>query len=228
MSDPVLTKAIKDAAIEMNADFIGIVDPSCFLNPDYLGNRPQEIMPGLGSVIVLGVGIPRGAFEPLPKGRAEYTNTLMAATATLRVIAFQIARMIEKQGYRATIVPPEGSEFGYWYADRETLKASVSIKYAGYCAGLGNFGMNHLLITEGFGPRVRMTALLTDAPLEADENGSMPFIHEHCRSCLKCIDICPVGAISPDGKIDRHKCAEYMFNALGGLRCGLCINVCPL
>lgn len=68
MSDPVLTKAIKDAAIEMNADFIGIADPSCFLNPDYLGNRPQEIMPGLRSVIVLGVGIPRGAFEPLPKG----------------------------------------------------------------------------------------------------------------------------------------------------------------
>ena len=35
------------------------------------------------SIIVVGVTIPNGCFEPLPKGRAEYTNTLMAGTATL-------------------------------------------------------------------------------------------------------------------------------------------------
>jgi len=29
-----LTKKIKDTAYEMNADFIGIVDPECFLDPD--------------------------------------------------------------------------------------------------------------------------------------------------------------------------------------------------
>ncbi|WP_235856304.1 4Fe-4S binding protein [Methanolobus halotolerans] len=153
-------------------------------------------MKDVRSVIVLGVGVPRGAFEALPEGKAEYTNTLMAATATLRIIAFQIARIIEKNGYMATILPYEGSEFGYWYADRETLKANMSIKYASHHAGLGNFGLNHLLITKDFGPRVRMTALLTNAKLGTEEENTLPYINKECNSCMKCVEVCPVGAIS--------------------------------
>lgn len=226
--DPDLKEMLQDKAMEMNADLIGFADPGCFLDREYTGNRPQDVMPDVGYVIVLGVGVPRGAFETLPKGRAEYTNTLMAATATLRVIAFQLARTLEKNGYLATILPSEGSEFGYWYADRRTLKASMSIKYASYHTGLGNFGLNHLLITEDFGPRVRLTAILTDARPGTTEKDGLPFINRACSSCKKCVGICPVGAISDDGTIDRQKCADYMFNVLGGLRCGMCVKVCPL
>jgi epoxyqueuosine reductase QueG len=228
MPNPDLSKTLYKTAFKMNADIFGIAGPACFLDPEYTGNKPQDVMAGVQSVIVLGVGVPRGAFEALPGGRAEYTNTLMAATATLRIIAFQLARIIEKNGYRATIVPTEGSEFGYWYVDRKTLKANMSIKYASYHAGLGNFGMNHLLITRDFGPRVRMTALLTDAKLYSKKDNPLPFINKNCSSCMKCMEICPAGAISKKGTIDRHKCADYMFNDLGGLRCGLCVKVCPL
>jgi len=42
-----------------------------------------------------------------------------------------------------------------------------AIKYAAYLAGLGAYGINQLLITPQFGSRVRMTAILTDAPLES-------------------------------------------------------------
>ncbi len=228
MKDFTLTRKLEDTASEMDADIIGFADPECFLNSGYKGNRPQDIMPDVRSVIVLGVEIPRGAFETLPEGRAEYTNTLMAGTATLRIIAFKLAKMIEKEDHRATILPSEGSEFGYWYANRETLKANMSIKYAAYHAGISNFGMNHLMISKDFGPRVRMTAILTNAELENEEEISLPFINEKCRTCQKCIKICPVGALSEDGTIDRHKCADYMFNELGGLRCGMCVKVCPL
>lgn len=223
-----ITEALKDMALELGADFIGIVDRSCFENLDYTGNKPQDVMKSLQSVIVLGVSVPRGAFETLPKGRGEYTNTLMAATATLRIIAFKLAQFIEKEGYMATIAPSEGSEYGYWYADRETLKADLSFKYAAYQAGIGNFGMNHLLLTKDFGPKVRMTAILTDAPLDAEEKTELPFINDACSKCMKCIEICPVDALTAEGIIHREKCAEYMFNVLGGLRCGLCIKVCPL
>jgi epoxyqueuosine reductase QueG len=70
-------------------------------------------------------------------------------------------------------------------------------------------------------------AVLTNAEPKTGKP-SLPFVNEKCSSCLKCIEICPAGAISKDGTIDRHKCAEYMFNTLGGLRCGMCIKVCPL
>jgi epoxyqueuosine reductase QueG len=88
VKEPTLKEKIKDISLGTNADFIGIADPACFQNPEYTGNKPQDVMPDVRSVIVLGVGVPRGAFDTLPRGRAEYTNTLMAATATLRIVAF--------------------------------------------------------------------------------------------------------------------------------------------
>jgi len=228
MTENNITEALKNMAFDLGVDFIGITDKSCFEDSDYTGNKPQDVMDNLQSVIVLGVSVPRGAFETLPKGRGEYTNTLMAATATLRIIAFQLAKLIEKEGYMATIAPSEGSEYGYWYANRETLKADLSFKYTAYRAGVGNFGMNHLLITKDFGPKVRMTAILTDAPLDTEEKTELPFINDACSKCMKCIEVCPVDALTSEGVIHREKCAEYMFNVLGGLRCGLCIKVCPL
>ncbi|ADN37294.1 4Fe-4S ferredoxin iron-sulfur binding domain protein [Methanolacinia petrolearia DSM 11571] len=228
MAEENISGLLKDTALGLGADFVGIVDSSCFDSPDYKGKNPRDVMPGVKSVIIIGVSVPKGAFSTLPLGRGEYTNTLMAGTATLRVISFQVAKFIEKSGYMATIAPSEGSEFGYWYADRKTLMADFSFKYAAYHAGLGNFGMNHLLITKEFGLKVRMMGILTDAPLEPDDKGELPFVNEACKDCMKCIDICPPKAITAEGVIHREKCADYMFNALGGLRCGMCIKVCPL
>ena len=219
---------IKTQCRQLGADFTGIADAAGFLGTEYTGNRPQEIMPGVQFIIVIGVGIPRGSILPLPKGRAEYTNTLIAGTATLRIIAFRIAQVLERRGYLASIVPTEGSEFGMWYADRETLKADISLKYAAYLAGLGEYGLNQLLITPGFGSRVRMTAVLTDAPLKPDIPERRSLVRCECNTCRQCIQNCPAGALSPDGTIDTHACRDYLFTTLGGLRCGLCIRHCPL
>jgi len=222
-----LRDLIERQAIDEGADLFGVADASGFLDREYQGKRPQEFMPGIRSVAVIAVVIPNGAIEPLPKGRPEYTNTLLAATVTLRAIGFKLARTIEKAGFQASIVPNEGSEFGYWYADKETLFADLSVKYAAYLAGLGSYGVNSLLLTPQHGPRVRLCAVLTDAPLEAT-GPMLPFEDARCQGCLRCVAVCPVAAISKDGMIDRHKCADYMFARLGGLRCGLCLKACPL
>ena len=227
MYEDSYTNQLHRTALDMGADLFGVADVQNFDDPTYAGNDPRGIMEDARAVIVIGVAVPRGSIESLPKGRAEYTNTLMAGTATIRIIAFRLARLIEKEGYKATIVPTEGSEFGYWYANRETLMAGMSIKYAAYCAGLGNYGANHLLITDEFGPRVRMTAILTDAPLKGPEGPRRPLLNEDCKDCMKCVEACPAAAFTADGEIHRQRCAEYMFQALGGLRCGLCIKVCP-
>lgn len=225
-SDPY-TNQLHKTALDMGADIFGVTDVRVFEDPEYTGNSPLDIMEDARSVIVLGVAVPRGSIENLPRGRAEYTNTLMAGTATIRVIAYRLARLIEKEGYKATIVPTEGSEFGYWYADRETLMASMSIKYAAYRAGLGNYGINHLLITDEFGSRVRMTAIVTDAPLKGSDVPPRPLLNKDCKDCMKCVEACPAAAFTADGEIRRERCAEYMFKELEGLRCGLCIKVCP-
>lgn len=226
--DSIDAAAIRERGLVLGADFIGIADADGFLDPAYSGNRPRDIMPDVRAVIVLGVRIPRGCVLPLPQGRAEYTNTLMAGTATLRVIAFRLARDLEDCGHLSSIVPNEGSEFGMWYVDREKLKGDISIKYAAYLAGLGRYGLNQLLINPRFGPRVRMTAILTNAPLLPDQPLPGHFLHDACHECRECVRACPVHAIRADGTIDTHACREYMFTHLGGLRCGLCIRHCPL
>jgi len=227
MAPKEMTDKLINLSKSLGADFIGIADSKGFLNPEYQGNKPQDIMENCKSIVIVGVTIPNGCFEPLPKGRAEYTNTLMAGTATLRIIGFKLLKFIEELGYIATLAPSEGSEFGYWYADKETLKADFSMKYACYLSGIGKFGLNHLVITDKFGPRVRMAAIITDAPFVANSHSS-EFIDSRCKNCNKCIDVCPVSALSRDGTIQRQKCRDYMFNDLGGLRCGMCIKVCPL
>jgi epoxyqueuosine reductase len=220
-----LTSRLASDAKNKGIDLFGVAAAEGFSDPAYRGKHPQDVFPDLASVIVIGVGIPQGVIKPLPQGRAQYTNTLMAGTATLRIAAFDLARTLEAEGYDAAIVPCEGSEFGYWYADRKTLMADLSMKYAAWLAGLGSFGKNHLLMTDRFGPRVRLAAVLTDADLEPGRPGC-GLLSEQCAGCTQCIEACPAGAITADG-IDRQKCAVYMFNDLGGLRCGMCIRACP-
>jgi len=226
--DVINAAVVKNQGEQLGADFVGIADAAGFLKAEYTGNRPQEIMPGVRSVIVIGVAIPRGCILPLPNGRAEYTNTLMAGTATLRIIAFRMARDLEERGYLASIVPTEGSEFGMWYADKETLKADISLKYAAFLAGIGTYGLNQLLITPRFGSRVRMTAILTDAPIDPDQPLRDSLIRPECDACRICVRTCPAGALRENGSMDTHACRDYLFTTLGGLRCGLCIRHCPL
>jgi len=225
--DKNLTDRISTMVKELGADITGVADPQVFTSPEYQGNNPLTLLPSLKSIILIGVFIPKGAFLPLPGGRGLYTNTLMAGTATLRVMAYHVARELEREGYIATIAPSEGSEFGYWYADKNTFMADFSMKYAAYSAGLGSFGKNHLFISDAFGSRVRFTAILTDAPLQPGTR-SETFIHQACMNCSACIDACPPKALKHDGTISREGCAKYMFETLGGLRCGMCIRACPL
>ena len=130
MTDLTLYNELKQLAEKEGMDLFGVVGADCYLDEKYTGKKPQDFFNDVRSIVLLGTVIHSGAIEPLPDGRAEYTNTLMSATALLRVAAYKVARSIEKKGHLASIVPNEGSEFGYWYADKETLLANLSIKWA--------------------------------------------------------------------------------------------------
>jgi epoxyqueuosine reductase len=222
-----LAKRLRSSSKKLGADMLGIADANGFSLETYKGGRPQDIMPDCRAVLIVGVPILKGTLGPLPKGRPEYTNSLLAATVTLRYVSFDLARQLERAGFRATIVPAEGSEFGYWYVDKKTLRADVSLRYAAYLAGLGSYGLSNNLITEEFGPRVRLMGIVTDAPLPSTGDGRRPLVSEKCKDCLKCVEACPAGALTAEGEVHRERCREYMFTELAGLRCGLCIKACP-
>jgi len=105
-------------------------------------------------------------------------------------------------------------------------------------AGLGWIGRSGLLITEPFGGAVRLSSLLTDAPLEPEK----PQWNGRCGACRRCVELCPAGALTGmewrpgmerDELLRWVACNETqirrMREATGVEQdlCGLCFAVCP-
>lgn len=140
-------------------------------------------------------------------------------------VAHLLAVFIRGLGYKAL---PSGND------------TALSVPLA-MAAGLGEAGRMGLLITERFGPRVRLCKVFTDMPLVADS--FRPFgVWEFCRTCKTCAHHCPSRAI-PDGEptpvgpnvsshsgirkwyVNGEKCFEYW--AQNRQDCAVCIRVCP-
>lgn len=105
-------------------------------------------------------------------------------------------------------------------------------------AGLGWIGKSALFITEEYGSAVRLTSVLTDAPVDYNKS----IIWSKCGGCMLCYEACPGKAISgrewsPDIDRDdffdamacRKKAREIAANTLNKkiTLCGKCIEVCP-
>lgn len=108
-------------------------------------------------------------------------------------------------------------------------------------AGLGEYGRNGLLITPKYGPRVRISKVFTDLPLNVDQPIEFG-VQKMCNLCRKCADNCPVKAI-PHGlpqaeppnfsshaglikwTVNAEKCFKFWVNM--NTDCAICIRVCP-
>lgn len=85
-------------------------------------------------------------------------------------------------------------------------KGGIFIKDAAVLAGLGTIGMNNLLITPEFGPRVRFRALAVDVGLEP----ACPIDFAPCEFCdMPCRQVCPQDAFM-SGSYSRTFCNEQM------------------
>jgi epoxyqueuosine reductase QueG len=105
-------------------------------------------------------------------------------------------------------------------------------------SGLGWIGKSALFITEKYGSAVRLTSVLTDAPLDYPKQ----ILPSKCGSCMLCTKACPGNAISGrnwspeldrdeffDALACRKKAREIAAKALDKkiTLCGKCIEVCP-
>lgn len=99
-------------------------------------------------------------------------------------------------------------------------EGSVDLRNLGVRSGLGFLGRNWLLINPDFGPRLRLSAIKTNAPFPL--NGKK--IKSLCRKCRLCLDGCPTGAL---GKKDARRCLQSYRDGTAG-QCKICIDICPI
>jgi epoxyqueuosine reductase QueG len=126
-----------------------------------------------------------------------------------------MCRFLEDKGYPTinfpSTAPQDSGPVG------RLVFADFSHRHAAELAGLGQIGLNRLLITPLFGPRVWLMSVITTAELAAD-----PMLSEEVcpgRACNICIEKCPEYALSSDG-IDVNKCLQGYgrFGLLGIIR----------
>ena len=88
-------------------------------------------------------------------------------------------------------------------------KGGVLLKNAAALAGMGVIGVNNLLITPRYGPRVRLKGVLLEAPIETGFFGKNP-VSSPCDGCPRpCWQACPQKAFA-SGVYDRERCAMQM------------------
>jgi epoxyqueuosine reductase len=209
-----LKKVIREKAIEWGADLVGFANIERF-NRYLPENRPPE---RTETVIVLAIWMEDPILDlwlHLPSWKIQDKLSRAFEDEILRGVSLRLSLLLEREGYWAEPAPYE---------------PGLYLKEAGVLAGLGVIGKNNLLITEEYGPRVRLRAVSTSASLKPD-----PVIvgRNYCRKCSICVDSCPANAFVT-GKYDREACLRYCQTNLkeisqySVLWCMQCSKMCPI
>jgi len=236
-----LTKKIKKAAIWFGADMVGICEldrrwvyshtydglPYSGKGEDELAKEtstPQEISEEFKWAVVM-------CFEQ-DYNLISYYPTLCSSAAT----SMGYSRMAITNHYLSAFI----RDMGFKAIDCTTNDIALSIPMA-MQAGLGDLGRNGLLINPIYGPRVRISKVITDLPLQTD--GPIDFgVTEFCDACEICAEKCPSQSIKNGTRtaepnnisnvggvlkwpLDAETCRMYWGRINQG--CTACIGCCP-
>jgi len=223
-----MTEKIKNYVLDLGADLVGVASVESMMRAP-MGHRPTDYLPDAKSVVIWAVKLIDGVIDRMPESRREFTANNFEAETINQDICFRTARYLEKEGYASYPISYFRREYtGLVLYDAVKLFGAISCKHAAQEAGLGEIGIHSLFITPEFGPRHRMAAVITEAPLENYRREERKLCDPE-RCGYRCVEICPIGAIHQEGyhQFDKYKCSEYGIRVMGNFRCSMCMAVCP-
>lgn len=217
-----ITTESRDFLLDKGADLVGFAELSNIEDVDY----PYAIS--------VGIKVPQEIVEGIYDGpTAEYYQAYTNINRKLDELVREGAAFLQSQNFKAQA---QTTDLVVTQPDNRT---KLPHKTSALRAGLGWIGKNNLLITPQYGGAVRLSTILTDAPINAN---SQPFA-SLCGDCTVCFTVCPAQSIKGndwkqgmdrDDMIDMRAC-EAMANQLSGKNfgnpsatiCGLCFAKCP-
>lgn len=202
--DKKLTEDIRKKARDAGADLVGIADVEV-LRKFAPEARPESFLPGATRIVIAVIADPPGiATVPTAK---EYMRMAYPGYQKADGAIYSVAAELRRRGFKTKfIVRDSVTARG---ADGHRIK-TIPLKESAQAAGLGCIGLHSLVVTSQYGPRVRMSGILTDAPLVAGK----PLAKSFCNNCGACEKACPAGAIGKGAENSFALCSSYLFAGL--------------
>ncbi|MBR1610059.1 MAG: epoxyqueuosine reductase, partial [Methanobrevibacter sp.] len=219
-----LSHKLKKYLIKNGANEVGFADIRNF--------TPK---PGLNNGVVFYITYPKEIIRNMQNAPTpEYVKELVSLNSRLDELGEKCEKFLIKHDYRAYAQTKKrlGTDFGE-YNSFELPHKTIATR-----SGLGWIGKSALFTTTKYGSALRLSSVLTDAPLPVGN----PILKSKCGKCEICKDACPGCAISEiewNHKLKRNdfyddkKCEKYALKIskenLGKADtvCGKCIYACP-
>lgn len=224
-------ESVKQKAAALGADLCGIGDIGLFAGTDPQRD-PRMILPKARCIVGAGFRVPRGLYRCL-QDRAQYYNYLTLGVKypdeeLAEIFLLKMAAFLEDEGWDACVqrnvsnlkVKGDHTQNPELLDTYELVHAEpvepgkpapdviLDFAQAAQICGLGRAGMRGAVLTPRFGPFVRLSFLVTDAPLACDP----PFARDLCDRCGACAAACPGHAVSESGT-DTWQCSVYYRGA---------------
>jgi len=250
----MLKDEIKQIALSEGATKVGIASVERFAGAP-AGHAPVDFIPGARSVISVGVRLLDAAVDrdrlfmdsqtipqELRMPVQEYIYETVAygmVNTRLERIALSIAFFLEKRGYPSMCFPATyGTNYDALMSKIPNYQAFFSHRHAAVRAGLGEFGLNNLVLTPEYGPRMRFNSIITTMKLEPDSIITEKLCVKDCALCLEscalCVDNPKTAILAPIENLNWNEIwldppSITDKNACAGGRCaGECMRVCPV
>ena len=207
------------------ADLVGFGD---------LTGLPAEVREGLPVGVCVAVKYQKEIIRDIAQLPTRgYYDAYNAINQRLDMLVTLGAKALEMLGHRAIAKTRE--QVACIETDYQT---TLPHKTVATRAGIGWIGKCALLINEQYGSMIRVSSILTDAPLNCDT----PVDESKCGGCIACVTACPAGAVTGrewsvntprEVLYDPVKCrnaalARTMESFGEAISiCGKCIAVCP-
>lgn len=185
---------LKQFAYDLGIDLVAVTTRARLDERLPPADRPSRISEYLDTVLILAKHIHAGAAGARDGIHKQFAGAVLHRS--LEEASAELAYHLEEQGQVAAVIPSLFLDFRERHPEDNCPagQASRFLRLAAVEAGLGTLGLNMMLLTPQFGPRVILTGMLTDLPLEPD----VPIGQELCpglEGCGRCAAICPEDAI---------------------------------
>jgi epoxyqueuosine reductase len=168
-------------------------------------SRPAQLVPGTVRVISARMDYLPAAARPAADLLDEPATALISRYALGRDYHKVLRKRLQRLAER---IQGEIGPFGYrvFVDSAPVLEKALAEK-----AGLGWIGKHSNLLNRRAGSWFFLGEIYTDLPLPTDRPAE-----NHCGDCVRCIEVCPTGAIVGPYRVDARRCISYLTIELKG------------